>query len=202
MATTVTLKGDYFVAQIYSSTTIGTIKTTGLGGSVTHQIQSAYSEFFGVSGTSYDSVTDTTTSNFRCIKTLNVNNWIEEVGIDVMQNDEVVESASVKMDFHAAFSFSAGDYVIAVKRAVISRSGSLSLPEGMTIELKADGGFSIGSVVLNNTRVLPFGLDLSKYFDNYSGTFAEGQVVYDESLKKLKLWNGTAWTNVDGTALS
>ena len=29
-----------------------------------------------------------------------------------------------------------------------------------------------------------------------------GQFVYDQSLKKMKLWNGTAWVNLDGTALT
>lgn len=28
-----------------------------------------------------------------------------------------------------------------------------------------------------------------------------GQVFYDSTLKKMKLWNGTAWTNLDGTTL-
>lgn len=29
-----------------------------------------------------------------------------------------------------------------------------------------------------------------------------GQIVYDSTLKKGKLWNGTAWVNLDGTALA
>ena len=30
----------------------------------------------------------------------------------------------------------------------------------------------------------------------------EGSVIYDSTLAKLILWNGTAWVNLDGTALS
>ena len=30
----------------------------------------------------------------------------------------------------------------------------------------------------------------------------DGSVIYDTTLGKLILWNGTAWVNVDGTALS
>ena len=30
----------------------------------------------------------------------------------------------------------------------------------------------------------------------------EGAVIYDSTLKKCILWNGTAWVNLDGTALS
>ena len=32
--------------------------------------------------------------------------------------------------------------------------------------------------------------------------FAEGQIIYDPDLKKMKLFNGTAWVNLDGTELA
>ncbi len=31
---------------------------------------------------------------------------------------------------------------------------------------------------------------------------SEGFEYYDSTLKKMILWNGTAWTNLDGTALT
>ncbi len=34
------------------------------------------------------------------------------------------------------------------------------------------------------------------------GTGGEGTLVYDDTLNKVVLWNGTAWRNADGTALS
>ena len=43
------------------------------------------------------------------------------------------------------------------------------------------------------------------YFPPYSTalrpTVDEGAVIYDETLKKCILWNGTAWVNLDGTPL-
>ena len=33
-------------------------------------------------------------------------------------------------------------------------------------------------------------------------TMSEGAIIYDSTLKKCILWNGTAWVNLDGTALS
>ena len=39
-------------------------------------------------------------------------------------------------------------------------------------------------------------------FTTTTGTYMEGQIVYDSELKKMKLWNGTAWVNLDGTALA
>ena len=32
-------------------------------------------------------------------------------------------------------------------------------------------------------------------------TTSEGAVIYDTTLKKCILWNGTAWVNLDGTSL-
>ena len=32
--------------------------------------------------------------------------------------------------------------------------------------------------------------------------FVEGQVIYDPNLKKMKLFNGEAWVNLDGTELA
>ena len=45
------------------------------------------------------------------------------------------------------------------------------------------------------------------YFSKYSTAsrptnIGEGAVIYDIALKKCILWNGTAWVNLDGTALS
>lgn len=34
------------------------------------------------------------------------------------------------------------------------------------------------------------------------GSGGAGAVVFDSTLGKLVLWNGTAWRNLDGTALS
>jgi len=47
----------------------------------------------------------------------------------------------------------------------------------------------------------------SFYFSPYTTALRptnlnEGAVIYDSTLKKCILWNGTAWVNLDGTALS
>lgn len=55
----------------------------------------------------------------------------------------------------------------------------------------------------DNNWVNPLGIDITKYITaSISGTYAEGQVLYDSSLKKMKLYNGTEWVNLDGTALA
>ena len=58
---------------------------------------------------------------------------------------------------------------------------------------------------LTNTRLLPQGLNLREYIlerVSITGTYKEGQIIYDSTIKKMKLWNGTAWVNLDGTALA
>ena len=42
----------------------------------------------------------------------------------------------------------------------------------------------------------------SLYTTELRPTPAEGSVIYDSTLKKCILYNGTAWVNLDGTVLS
>lgn len=63
---------------------------------------------------------------------------------------------------------------------------------------------------LYNAMIYPLGLNLKKHVvPGKNGTdwsnwklFAEGQVIYDPDLKKMKLFNGKAWVNLDGTELA
>lgn len=78
------------------------------------------------------------------------------------------------------------------------------VPEGCTIDFSRGGTISNGTFSLTNTRLLPQGLNLREYIlegVSITGTYKEGQIVYDSAIKKMKLWNGTAWVNMDGTAL-
>ena len=70
-----------------------------------------------------------------------------------------------------------------------------------------------GSLVIGNGKHI-LNVDAGARFSNYvvfpthstanrpilSGQ--RGAVIYDSDLDKLILWNGTAWVNLDGTALS
>ena len=54
-------------------------------------------------------------------------------------------------------------------------------------------------------ELLPLGLRVRDYIlegVSITGNYREGQIVYDSALKKQKLWNGTDWVNLDGTALA
>lgn len=82
--------------------------------------------------------------------------------------------------------------------------GEVTIPANCA--LKFNGGIiSNGIFSLTNTRLLPQGLNLREYIlegVSITGTYKEGQIVYDSAIKKMKLWNGTAWVNLDGTALA
>lgn len=72
------------------------------------------------------------------------------------------------------------------------------------LDFTAGGTIKNGSLRLNKTKIFPYGINLSEtggaIVQNVS--HSEGQVVYDSSLKKQKLWNGDGWVNLDGTEIS
>ena len=78
------------------------------------------------------------------------------------------------------------------------------IPAGCTLDFQG-GSFSNGTVVFNSTLVLPQSCDIKNYIiATITGSYKEGQVIYDSTLttKKMKMWNGTAWVNMDGTPLT
>lgn len=79
---------------------------------------------------------------------------------------------------------------------------TLTLPANCTLDFQG-GSFFNGTIILNNTRVLPLGCNIEDYVaTTIEGSYKEGQILYDSVLKKMKLWNGTAWVNMDGTPLT
>ena len=100
------------------------------------------------------------------------------------------------------------DYCLAYQTIEIPENCVLQFEGGSFRNGKLSGKVKItgnknGTLGLNGCRFIPQGLSLNDYFENVtlSGSFAEGQVVYDPDIKKMKLWNGSEWTNLDGTTL-
>ena len=66
------------------------------------------------------------------------------------------------------------------------------------------------NAILYKSMIYPLGLNLKKHVvPGENGTdwsnwklFVEGQVIYDPDIKKMKLFNGEAWVNLDGTELA
>lgn len=79
---------------------------------------------------------------------------------------------------------------------------TLIIPVGCTLDFQG-GSLNDGTVNLNNSKILPQGCNISDYITaTVSGTYKEGQQLYDPTAKKMIMWNGVNWTNLDGTPLT
>ena len=82
------------------------------------------------------------------------------------------------------------------------RGETINVPDNCVLKF-SEGSLSNGTIQLNNTKILPNGCKIEDYIiADIQGNYVEGQMLYDPSLKKMKLWNGTTWVNMDGTALT
>lgn len=82
------------------------------------------------------------------------------------------------------------------------RGQTITVPENCVLQFEG-GSIKDGTIIGNNTKIIPSGCNISEYITaTIEGGYKEGQMLYDNSLKKMKLWNGTSWVNLDGTALS
>lgn len=86
---------------------------------------------------------------------------------------------------------------------------NIKVPNNSTIKF-VGGSFNNGELNPNKSMIYPLGLNLKKHVvPGKNGTdwsnwklFVEGQVIYDPDIKKMKLFNGEAWVNLDGTELA
>lgn len=94
------------------------------------------------------------------------------------------------------------NYVYRINKDIDLEGKNMSIGSGCVLDFSAGGRITNGTIALNNTLLLPLGLKVEDYISaTIDGSYKEGQILYDSSLKKMKLWNGTAWVNMDGTAL-
>lgn len=88
-----------------------------------------------------------------------------------------------------------------ITRDISLEGSTLYIPSGCTLDFQG-GSISNGTVVMNGTAMLNISGGIEKYITaTITGTYREGQTLYDSNLKKMKLWNGTSWVNLDGTPL-
>ncbi len=131
----------------------------------------------------------------------------------LIEDGQDINANSVKTD-----SIIASDSRNLIKYVVGSRElqiGEQSVTEYLSLFAIQEISFNnvYGSVMLGDvgfTISASNGMALSNtpfYFSDYSTAsrptgINEGAVIYDSTLKKCILYNGTAWVNLDGTALS
>lgn len=80
--------------------------------------------------------------------------------------------------------------------------GTLTIPYNSILDFTGGGKITNGSVVFNNTLIIPNGCILDRYITaTLTGSFGKGQCLYDADLGKPKWWNGTEWVDATGTSL-
>lgn len=98
-------------------------------------------------------------------------------------------------------SFTSENTIYKIYSSIDLGGTSLTIPANCTLDFQG-GSFRNGTIVFNNTLIKCIG-DISNCITaTITGTYKEGQIIYDSTLKKMKLWNGTTWTNLDGTTLA
>lgn len=126
-------------------------------------------------------------------------------GTDIRNSDGAPFSKEeIVPDFIQYYSFLRANKTYKVVGDLDLNGTQVIVPEGCTIDFSRGGTISNGTFSLTNTRLLPQGLNLREYIlegVSITGTYKDGQLVYDPTLKKMKLWNGDTWMNLDGTAL-
>lgn len=85
----------------------------------------------------------------------------------------------------------------------IDLNGSeLNIPNNCTLDFQG-GKIINGTIFLNRTKAFPLGCNINDHITaTIKGSYKEGQILYDSALKKMKLFNGTDWVNMDGTTLN
>lgn len=79
---------------------------------------------------------------------------------------------------------------------------TITIPANSTL-LFTGGSFNRGTIILDNTKINGI-INLSEVFKDVtiSGTYREGQTMYDIDRKKVILFNGDSWVNLDGSSLN
>lgn len=131
-------------------------------------------------------------TDLECFIIFNGDTWINEDGTLC---SKVLYTSDIT-------SFTRNNFTYKITTDIDLQGVTLTMPANCTLDFQG-GSFSNGTIILNNTKVLPLGCNIEDYITaTIDGSYKEGQILYDSVLKKMKLWNGTAWVNLDGTALA
>ena len=184
------------VAQAVSFAAGATVATAAASGGTTY----TYSLATGSNEFSINSTTGVVT-----VKALMDPTNIKSFSITATSGIDTITSEVVYPNIIAAIQnkFMKVNMIYKITKDVNLNSCILTIPDGCTLDFQG-GSFSNGTIVFNSTLVLPQSCDIKNYIvATITGSYKDGQVIYDSTLtpKKMKIWNGTDWVNMDGTAL-
>lgn len=180
------------VAVAESFATGATVATAVASGGTTYAYSLATgSDKFSISSTGVVTV----------IANMNNSN-ISSFSVKVVSGAEEITSEVTYPNIQAKdqSKFSKPNMIYKITKDIDLNNCILTIPAGCTLDFHG-GSIINGTLILNNTLIIQ--QDIENHITaTINGTYKEGQVLYDSVLKKMKLWNGTAWVNMDGTALT
>lgn len=129
-------------------------------------------------------------TNVRNVLRLKDRDTLHGMGYVILRRDEAYN-----------LQFAYANTIYEVRYDLDLQGGTLEIPDDCV--LKFEGGkIKNGSVVLNNTLVLPNGCILSDHIKaNVRGTHAKGQYLFDEVLGLPKYYDGKKWIDATGGAV-
>lgn len=131
------------------------------------------------------------------------NNWFDSCGYNVNENRNsdgtLVNNVSIISDKSKIVN---SNKIYKIVSDIDLQGSVLTMPANCTLDFQG-GKIVNGTIILNDTIIRNVEGDISTVITStITGTYGEGQILYDSTLKKVKLWNGTAWVNLDGTPLA
>lgn len=77
--------------------------------------------------------------------------------------------------------------------------GTLNMLANCTLDFQG-GKIINGTINLNGTKVSGIVGDINNYIEaTITGTYSQGQKLYDSATQQYKVWDGSNWINMDGT---
>lgn len=95
--------------------------------------------------------------------------------------------------------FNKSNHIYKITNDIDLNGTILNLPYNSVLDFQG-GILSNGTVVLNNTKILPNGCLVKDYISaSIEGSYAKGQCLFDTTLNKPIWWTGEKWVDATGT---
>lgn len=92
--------------------------------------------------------------------------------------------------------FNKANVIYKITRDLDLNGGTLVIPANCTLDFQG-GVISNGTITLNNTYLKGIIILQSGITATVTGTYSKGQILWDDTQKKLQVYDGTKWSEVD-----
>lgn len=196
MALNITINKTAVAASYPAGSTVATAVASGGTTPYTYSIATG-GDYFSIDA-STGAVTTKALMDASSIQSFSV------TATDSNSTPESITSGVVYPNIQAAqqSKFNKSNVIYKIVNDIDLGNAVLTIPANCTLDFQG-GSFSNGTIILDNTIIRNVEGDISTVITaTITGTYKAGQVLYDGTLLKMKLWNGTSWVNLDGTPLA